>query len=340
MKILVLKRDKLGDLLLTSPLFESLKITFPEARVELLASQYNAWVAKGNPHIDAIHAYPRVRTGRVVALRAVVKQIGQFAKLRRNSYDWIIVAQGEDSPRAIERALWLNGQRVVAYAADGHRYSKKLTDPLSPPESGHEAQRLLGLLKPLGISAQLSDQAPFFLLPESARHEARNWLGSQGLAAARYIVMGLGARRARKQPTTEQIVRWVEHIHDTYDAKTVFMWTPGASTNPLYPGDDAIAEPVLRASPKGLVPFRGPLMPALGLIWDARCSIFPDSGLMHFASASPGRVLGLFGDTEAFAKKWAPLGSHSRHLVASRVAEMDDLVVFDALATLMQHDQS
>lgn len=336
MKILVLKRDKLGDLLLTSPLFANLRQAFPEARIELLASEYNAWVAKGNPNLDAIHAYPRVRTGRSVALRAVGRQIIQFTKLRGNSYDWIIVAQGEDSPRAIERALWLRGQRMIAYANDSSRYGRRLTDPLPPPETGHEAQRLLGLLTPLGITAVLKDEPPFFQLPEGARHEARSWLGSQGIGAAHYIVMGLGARRARKQPTTEQLVRWVEHIYATYGLQSVFMWTPGASNNPLYPGDDAIADPVLQASPKGLVPFRGPLLPALGLIWDARTSIFPDSGLMHFASASPGRVLGLFGDTKEFAKKWAPLGADSRHLIATRVSELDDAVVFDALALLLK----
>jgi ADP-heptose:LPS heptosyltransferase len=334
-KILVLKRDKLGDLLLTSPLFAKLRLAYPEARIELLASEYNAWVAQGNPNLDFIHAYPRVRIGRRVAVGAALRQLVQFSRLRRNHYDLVIVAQGEDSARAIERALWLSARRVIAYASKPARYGKKLTDALAPPDGGHEAERLLGLLQPLGIDTRLDDAAPFFELPPSAKSQARSWLGTQGIEPSRYIVLGLGARRARKQPTTEQIVRWIEHVQATYGLATVFMWTPGASNSPLYPGDDAIAEPVLKASPKGLVPFRGPLQPALGLIWDARTSIFPDSGLMHFASASQGRVLGLFGDTPEFAAKWAPLGSDSMHLIAPRVSEMDDVHVFDALAALI-----
>lgn len=68
MKILVLKRDKIGDLLLTTPLFAQLKLALPGARVEthLLANDYNAWVAAGNPHLDRIWVYRRVRNrGRV-----------------------------------------------------------------------------------------------------------------------------------------------------------------------------------------------------------------------------------------------------------------------------------
>jgi ADP-heptose:LPS heptosyltransferase len=337
MKILVLKRDKLGDLLLTTPLLARLRETFPQARIELLASEYNSWVAAGNANIDQIHAYPRVRTGRSVSLGAAWRQLLQFRVLRRTHYDWIIVAQGEDSPRAVQRALFLNADRIVAYAAPNHRYGKRLTDALAPPDQGHEAKRLMNLLAPMKCDLTLGRDAPTFILPEEAQREAEQWLGQHHLSPGGYMVLGLGARRARKQPNTEQILRWVEAIYRRYSLKTVFMWTPGASNNPLYPGDDEIAAPVLAAGHRALLPFRGPLKPALGLIWSARTSIFPDSGLMHFASASPGRVLGLFGDTEEFAAKWAPLGGGSRHLVAARVENLTDHQVLGCLAALLDH---
>ncbi len=334
MKILILKRDKLGDLLLTTPLFASLRRSLPEARIELLASSYNAWVATGNPNLDAILSYSRVRTGKRVSPRAAMQQLGLFWQLRRAHYDMVIVAQGEDSPRAIERALWTGAKRVVSYVEPGHHYGSHLTDALPLPESGHEAQRLLGLLRPLGIKAALDDEAPQFILPDESRRFAQQWLAEHTLSPGQYVVLGLGARRARKQPCTEQLVRWIRHLKEDLGLSSVFMWTPGDPNNPLYPGDDAIAEPVLAAAPPGLVPFRGPLLPALGLIWDARTSIFPDSGLMHFASASPGRVLGLFGDEAEFAAKWRPLGVNSRHLVAAQVSHLSDESVFAELEQL------
>ncbi len=337
MKILVLKRDKLGDLLLTTPLFARLREHFPSARIELLASEYNAWVADGNPHLDAIHAYPRVRTGRKVAIGAALRQLVQFWSLRRTLYDWVIVAQGEDSPRAVERALFLKSKRTVAYAERANKYAR-LSDALTPPDDGHEAQRVLNLLKPLGCNVTLSSHLPpTFSLPDAARQEALRWLSEHRLAPKQYVVLGLGARRARKQPTTAQILRWVKTIWDEHGLKTVFMWTPGASDNPLYPGDDEIAAPVLAEKLDALVPFRGPLQPALGLIWSAATSIFPDSGLMHFASASPGGVLGLFGDTPEFAAKWAPLGDGSRHLVDQRVELMPDERVISLVSELIEN---
>ena len=66
MKILVLKRDKIGDLLLTTPLLAQLKAGIAGVQTHLLANDYNAWVVAGNPHIDRVWVYRRVRhAGRV-----------------------------------------------------------------------------------------------------------------------------------------------------------------------------------------------------------------------------------------------------------------------------------
>jgi len=119
---------------------------------------------------------------------------------------------------------------------------------------------------------------------------------------------------------------------------TVLMWTPGATSKPGYPGDDALAQAVLDQRLAHVHPYRGPILEALGLIFSARTSIVPDSGLMHFAAASPGGVLGLFADPHdsAPAARWAPLGPRARYLEAEkRVAEVGDDDVFGALEPLL-----
>jgi ADP-heptose:LPS heptosyltransferase len=120
--------------------------------------------------------------------------------------------------------------------------------------------------------------------------------------------------------------------------KTVFMWTPGASDNPLYPGDDEVAEPVLAAMSQNIVPFRGPLKEAIALVWHARTSLFPDSGLMHFAAASPGGVLGFFAETDVSPapSQWGPIGPKARWLDAEKsVSELDSERVLGLVAELV-----
>ncbi len=341
MKILVLKRDKIGDLLLSTPLLARLKAALPHVETHLLANDYNAWVAAGNPHVDRLWIYRRVRHGGRVSLAAAWDWLWQKRALRRERFDWVIVANGDESPRAIRRGLSLRGVRTVARCADASKYPG-LTDPLPQDAASHEIDRLLGLLSPLGVSAQGPVEFPSYVLPAASAAFATRWLAERGLTRGRYVVLGLGARRPKKQPSSDQVLRWSAHFRRRWGLDTVLMWTPGKSADPRYPGDDAVVQPVLDAASRGLAPqlhpFRGPIAEALGLIWGARASLFPDSGLMHFAAASPGGVLGLFADTGVSPgpAQWAPRGARAAWLEAPRsVSELRDEAVYDPLERLL-----
>ena len=42
MKIVILKRDKVGDMLLVTPMLEHLRASLPDAEIHMLANDYNA----------------------------------------------------------------------------------------------------------------------------------------------------------------------------------------------------------------------------------------------------------------------------------------------------------
>jgi ADP-heptose:LPS heptosyltransferase len=330
MKVLVVKRDKVGDLLLTTPMLAHLKASRPQAEVHLLANDYNAWVVERDRSIDRLWVYKRVRHGGRIRLPALVQDLFVLKKLRGERFDWVIVANGEYSHRAVARARWVSGKRTVAY-------SKGVSDPLPPAPQTHEMERLLALLGPLGIPLPNVPIWPRYELPASAAGFARSWLAERRID--KYVVLGLGARRAKKQPATEQVLRWSAHFKTAWGLDTVFMWTPGRSDDPLYPGDDAVAQPVLDARPPYLHPFRGPIPEALGLVWGARTSVFPDSGLMHFAAASPGGVLGLFAESSVSPGpvNWAPRGPRAEWLEAEKsVSELADAQVYERVGRLLQ----
>ncbi len=335
MKILVLKRDKIGDLLLTTPLLARVKAALPRSELHLLANDYNAWVVAGNPHVDRLWIYRRVRHAGRISFAAAWSWLWQGFALRRERYDWVIVANGDESPRAIRRALSVRGARTVARCADASKYPG-LTDPVAPDAAGHEVERLLGLLAPLGIVPESS--SPTYQLPEASSAFAQRWLAERGLAPGTYVVLGLGARRAKKQPSTAQVLAWSAQFKRQWDLDTVFMWTPGKSDDPLYPGDDDVAQPVLEANAPQIHPFRGPIPEALGLIWSARLSLFPDSGLMHFAAASPGGVLGFFAETDVSPApaQWAPRGARVDYLEAAKsVSALPDALVYERVGRLL-----
>lgn len=337
MKILILKRDKLGDMLLTTPMFALLRAHFPEARIDVLANTYNAWVIDGNSDVSRVWRYQRMKEAGRIHWGALLPQLRQTLAIRRERYDWIIVANGDASHRAIKRGALLGGKRLVSYV-DAKNSHPAVSDALVIPADMHEARRMAHLLTPLGVQLPAELPALQFHLPAEANTFVQQWLPEHGLTPGSYITLGLGARRAKKQPTTEQIIRWTRHFHDAWGLKTVFMWTPGKSDNPMYPGDDETAQPVLDANLPWIVPFRGPLKPALGLIFHGRTSLFPDSGLMHFAAASPGGVLGFFAETDVSPppSQWGPIGPKALWLDAPKaVSQLSDEAVLAKLAQLL-----
>jgi ADP-heptose:LPS heptosyltransferase len=305
-------------------------------RAQLPQDDYNAWVAAGNPDIDRLWVYPRVRTGNQVSLKAAWATWNINRALKREAFDVAIVGNSAESRRAIERGAALNAKRVIAsFPPDSHYPG--VTDRIDFDPRRHEVEAMIALLAPLGIAPPVQAIAPRFFLPAAWQDEAEQWLAGQGLGPRGYVIIGLGARRAKKQPTRDQVLRWSAWFAQR-GLKTVFIWTPGKSDNPLYPGDDEVAQPVLDANSPDIVPFRGALKPAIGLIWNAAFSIFPDSGLMHFAAASPGGVLGLFAETDVspHPDQWGPRGPRAGYLDAPKaVAELGDETVFAAIEGLM-----
>lgn len=201
---------------------------------------------------------------------------------------------------------------------------------------------MLGLASPLGLALPRGPAWPEYAPPKRAGEFALAWLTERGLSEHGYVVLGLGARRSARQPDRAQILRWTAYWRDRYGLQTVFMWTPGGSGNAQYPGDDAIAKAVLDSAEgrrSDIHPFRGPIMEAVGLIWLARTSVFPDSGLMHFAAASPGGVLGLFAgqDLGPAPDQWAPRGRKALWLRAdSQIPDLPDAKFIAAIDRLIE----
>ena len=60
-RILIVRRDNIGDLVLTTPLIAALRAKKPDAWIGFLANSYNAPVLSGNPHLDAVFAYDKAK---------------------------------------------------------------------------------------------------------------------------------------------------------------------------------------------------------------------------------------------------------------------------------------
>ena len=61
MKILVIRRDNIGDLVCTTPLLAALRRAKPGAWIGALVNSYNAPVLERNPDVDAVIPYRKLK---------------------------------------------------------------------------------------------------------------------------------------------------------------------------------------------------------------------------------------------------------------------------------------
>jgi ADP-heptose:LPS heptosyltransferase len=77
-RILVSRTDGLGDLLLTTPLFNALRLKYPKAHISALVSSYASGLLANNPAVDEIVIYDRKKNNELVK------------KLKEGKYDAVI----------------------------------------------------------------------------------------------------------------------------------------------------------------------------------------------------------------------------------------------------------
>ncbi len=171
-KFLVVRTDRLGDVLLTTPVSSALREAFPKAQISWLVRPYAAPLLEHNPDVDRILLD---RGGSVGELTALVK---------KENFDAAIVAY----PRwRVAWALWRAGIPVrIGPASKWYSifFTHKIWQHRSEGKK-HEADYNLELLAPLGVP--FKRRPARFVLTEEEKKEARKALESHRLS---FVVTG------------------------------------------------------------------------------------------------------------------------------------------------------
>ena len=323
-RLLVIRRDNIGDLVCTTPLFAALRRHFPGARVVALVNSYNAPVLAGNPDVDEVCIYRKAkhRDSGESKLAIWLSTWRLIRRLRRERFDVAIVATPGRQPAALKFAHWVRPARILAYGEASDGISDPL--PLQALEGRHESESVLRLLTPLGI-----DEAPS---PPLVR-------ARPALAAAIATPPGDGPLiglhiSARKPPQRWPVERFIElarRLASERQARFLLFWSPGAENDPRHPGDDAKAERLLALS--GELPILAcPTHRLDDLIAGlSRCDavICSDGGAMHIAAGLGKPIVCFFGNSDA--TRWRPRGvPHALLQPASQ--DVNDIGVDDAHA--------
>jgi heptosyltransferase-3 len=182
-RILVVRPDRIGDVILSTPVLEVLKRHYPRSRVTIMVREAVAPLLRGLPSVDEVVTFDP--DGRHKGLNGLFRLIEEF---RKADYRIAVVLH---SHWKIAAALYA---AQVAYRVGPlsklHSfffYNRGVRQRRSQVEM-HEADYNLQLLRRLGARAATRSVPPRVSLPEGARAEALEWLRSRGYSPGARLV--------------------------------------------------------------------------------------------------------------------------------------------------------
>jgi ADP-heptose:LPS heptosyltransferase len=330
---LVIRRDNIGDLVCTTPLFRALRERFPSARICALVNSYNAAVLQGNPDIDEVFSYTKAKhrpTGQSVA-GVYFDRMKMLAKLRAMRFDYAVLAAPGFQERSLLLARMIGPRHILGFT-EGEKPASRRVDigvPFVSTPHLHEAEDVFRLLQPLGISGTPPAASVFPDKAETAR--ARSQLDKVGAGARLTIGIHISARKPSQRWPAEMFAQLARLLHEQLGARFMLFWSPGDEQNILHPGDDGKAADMMSAL--GDVPILAypthrleELIAGLSLCDAVVCS---DGGAMHLAAGLGKPILCFFGQSDAM--RWRPW-SVPYVLLQPESSEVKDISVAEALA--------
>lgn len=298
--ILIVRTDRIGDVVLTTPSIKALRQAYPAARISILVAAATYDLVKGNPYVDEVLVDDR--QGRHKGLLGFLRLAGE---LRLKRFDLAVIFH---TKRRYNSACWLAG---ISYRLGykNNKFGFLLTHPLKdirPQGTKHEAEYCMDVLKAIGI--ENNDLDIFVPLQKEAEGWMSHWMQENNLKPHEFIVVHPGASDPAKCWHAGNFASLMDRLAERYALKIVLI----GSAQTVSAADDILRRTQRRFQFLDLTG-KTTLAQTVSLLRRARLLISNDSGPVHLAAGVGSSVISLFlrDQPGINAKRWKPLGSKS-----------------------------
>lgn len=298
-RFLVVRTDRIGDVLLTTPVFKALRINFPDSFISVMVAPIARDIVEGNPYLDEVIIYDKNNKD-----KGFFGFFRMVSALRQRRFDLGLVLHTKKRTNLL---CFLAGikERVGYYNNKfGFLLNKKIPD-LRPEGKKHEAQYCLEVLKAIGIETE--DTELFMPLKPQAEVWSDEILSKYKVDRKDILIaINPGASCPSKIWPAERFAILADKLAEKYSAKIALICGPN---------DLKIASLVLAKIQNPVINLSGHTTISQLASLLKRCNLFisNDSGPVHIACAVGTPVVAIFGRNESglSPKRWGPLSKQS-----------------------------
>lgn len=296
-KILLVRLDRVGDVVLSTPAMEALKKRFPRSELTVLLRPQTAALLENNPHVDRCVV---LDPGAGLAERCRILQ-----DLRRRRFD-LAVDPCFDWKLASALMVWASGaQSRIGYPGGG-REVFFTTLAAVPSANAHMSDVILGTLRPLGIDGP--NPQPRLYLSQEERDRAAAWLAERSPGGKPLVGLHPGAYYETQRWPAEYFAALADRLRGPVD---VILF-----------GGPADRDLIRRIQPLVSVRMLEVVTPDIrwfaALLSRCRLLVCNNSGPLHMAAALGVPTVSFMGPT--VKALWSPLGEKHAVLRADELS--------------------
>lgn len=296
-RILIIRTDRIGDVLLSTPVIKAVRGNYPYAYVAMMVAPSARDIVDGNPYLDEVIIYDKDGIH-----KSWFSSLKFTFNLKKKNFDLAIVLHPTNRVHIItflagipERVGYNKkfGFLLTRIVSDEKRFGKK-----------HESEYALDMIRTLGM--EIKDKSFFMPIKKESEEYIERLLQDDGVTGKdRLLAIHPGASCPSKRWPLERFAQVADRLIKDCKLKVIIISSP----NPEQVG---IAQRVTQLMLNKPIDLSGKTTVSQLASLLKRCTLFisNDSGPVHIASCVGTPVVDIFGRNEPGLSptRWGPLG--------------------------------
>ncbi|MBN1255244.1 MAG: glycosyltransferase family 9 protein [Deltaproteobacteria bacterium] len=212
--ILVVRLDRIGDLVLSTPTFKAIREHFPKAKIVLLVSLYTKDIVEGNPYIDELITIDK-KIG-------VVKKLRLIREIRDKKFDLSIALS---YCFLSIMATFLSGARFrvgIDNYGLGFIFTSKISYLQKDSDNKHEVESTLDVVRTIGIDTK--NKALYVPIDKKGELLMGEFFNNNSLSIADFIVaIHPGARVKNRRWEPDGFAEVADYLINKYNARIILI---------------------------------------------------------------------------------------------------------------------
>ncbi|MCM8778506.1 MAG: lipopolysaccharide heptosyltransferase II [Candidatus Omnitrophica bacterium] len=293
-RILVIRTDRIGDVVLSTPVIKNLRDHFPQSFIVMMVRPYTKEIVEDNPYLDEVIIYDKDKKDK--SLFATLRFI---LRLRKYKFDLAIILHPTNRVHLISFLAGIRkrigyDKKMGFFNTDRFKERKYLGEK-------HELEYNLDFLRYLGIEPE--DKRLFVPVNKEAEERVNSFLKENGLDNCNFIVIHPGASCPSKIWPAKNFAFVCDMLIKDYGFK-ILLITDKKNSH--------LGKEVRQFMKYSAVLATGKfsLKELAVVLKRAKLFISNDSGPVHIAVAVGTPVISIFGRKQPglSPKRWGPLG--------------------------------